>query len=433
MSSKSRRLARFSAIFLVTAVVGLLLSPPAGAADPVSYRSSATGGTGNGGTSLEIDKPAGTVEGDFMVAQIVFESGTDITVTDPDGWELILRTDNVQDLGQALYWKMAGDSEPTDYTWTLSQEKKAAGGISSYENVDGTTPVLASAGATGDSSSVDAPDISAASGDFLLSFFGIKKATTLGDPAGMTERYERQNAVGTNPTVSMADQADPGANEARSSAAGEGDDWVGQSVILTAAPDTDTDGDGIPDDDDNCPLNANTNQTDTDNDGLGDVCDDDDDNDGYDDDEEDDTNPGNDEGSDPKDDTSTPEECDGVDNDGNEGVDEGCDGGGPGRLFVDSTVTMIGEGTPFSGEVDSPRKRCKKNRKVQVKQRLTGPDKVLGSTKSNANFDWQKFIGQGLDGGFYAKISRKRFELQDGTKVICKANRSRPILRLPLD
>ena len=203
------------------------------------------------------------------------------------------------------------------------------------------------------------------------------------------------------------------------------------------ACDDDDDNDGQKDDDElECgsdPLDAQDKSPDHDNDGVPDCVDDDDDNDGYPDDEEDDTGPGNDQGSDPKDDTSTPEECDGVDNDGNEGVDEGCDAPGPGRLFVDSTVTMFGDGTPFDGEVDSPRNRCKKNRRVQIKQRLTGPDEVLASTRSNQNFDWQKFIGAGLDGGFYAKISRKRFELADGTKVICKANRSRPLIRLPFD
>ena len=88
--------------------------------------------------------------------------------------------------------------------------------------------------------------------------------------------------------------------------------------------------------------------------------------------EEDDTSPGNNQGSDPLDDGSTPEECDdAVDNDGNEGVDEGCPDE-PGTVRVDSSVTMAGDGTPFTGEVESAKEALQAESQSHDKTALHG-------------------------------------------------------------
>ena len=429
MKHSSRRLgARLGTVFFVSAILSLILAPAARAVDPVVFVDASSAGN-HEATSLTLPVPLGVGEGNLMLAQVTFEGGAGIGVTPPAGWELLVRDDNGTDIGQAIYKKFADAVEAPDYTWTLNKKKHVAGGIVAYDVLDPLTMVTN--GSVGKGNGLTAPEIPEQDGPFIVSFFTQKKATTLSTPTNMTERYEIQSKPGDKPTSSANDEANPGPNEARTSTAGHNYQWVAQTILLSAG--LDGDGDGIDDSGDNCLGLANPDQTDTDGDNAGDACDEDDDNDGFDDDEEDDTGPGNNQGSDPLDNNSVPEVCgDNVDNDGNEGIDEGCVTP-PGKIFVDSSVTMLGDGTPFHGEVDSPRNRCKKNRRVQVKQRVTGPDEVLATTRSNQSFDWQKFIGAGLDGGFYAKISRKRYELADGTKVICKANRSRPLIRLPFD
>ena len=56
----------------------------------ISYRSSATADTGTGASSVAINKPAGTVTNDGMIANIFVRGlGTTPSVTPPAGWTLI--------------------------------------------------------------------------------------------------------------------------------------------------------------------------------------------------------------------------------------------------------------------------------------------------------------------------------------------------------
>lgn len=94
----------------------------------VAFRSSATGTQtpNTDGTSVTVTKPAGTASGDTLVA--VVHGYLPATLTAPSGWILI--NGPVAD-GTALYsWlyqKIAGGSEPSNYTWTWSGAGGALG------------------------------------------------------------------------------------------------------------------------------------------------------------------------------------------------------------------------------------------------------------------------------------------------------------------
>ena len=82
-------------------------------------------------SSLTINKPTGTIAGDVMVAAIATVPST-IPITPPAGWTLIQSqqqtTSNTSVL--ATYYRVAGASEGTSYTWTLSNAHSGAvGGI----------------------------------------------------------------------------------------------------------------------------------------------------------------------------------------------------------------------------------------------------------------------------------------------------------------
>jgi MSHA biogenesis protein MshQ len=92
---------------------------------------------------LQINKPAGTVQNDVMIASIGVRPNT-VTITAPSGWTLVRRVDNGTTGNYnslAVYRKLAGASEPASYTWTFSASTPAAGGIQSFSGVDPGTPV----------------------------------------------------------------------------------------------------------------------------------------------------------------------------------------------------------------------------------------------------------------------------------------------------
>jgi hypothetical protein len=58
----------------------------------------------------------------------------------------------------------------------------------------------------------------------------------------------------------------------------------------------------------------------------------------------------------------------------------------------------------FHGKLASPRAGCVKDRKVKLFRTRSGPDKLLGTDKSEDNGKWSIPIGKRLtSGGYYAK------------------------------
>jgi hypothetical protein len=82
---------------------------------------------------ITMNKPTGTVSGDLMVAFITKSGGQD-TYTQPIGWTELI------DIGTAgrtfmVAYKVAGASEPTDYSWVgLFTGNNKAGNIITFRN-----------------------------------------------------------------------------------------------------------------------------------------------------------------------------------------------------------------------------------------------------------------------------------------------------------
>jgi RHS repeat-associated protein len=118
----------------------LALKPASGS--NIAFRSAASAGVDTGVTSLTINKPSGTAQNDVMIASIAVRPSS-ASITPPSGWTLVSRED--QNTGTtnslAVYRKVAGASEPADYTWTFSTSTGAAGGIQSFSGVDTSNPI----------------------------------------------------------------------------------------------------------------------------------------------------------------------------------------------------------------------------------------------------------------------------------------------------
>lgn len=79
--------------------------------------------TTTSGTSITIDKPTGTIEGDLLVAIITLSSdNTSTFVQELSGWQTIANKRSITTgVGNAIYaaYRIAGNAEPANYTWTF--------------------------------------------------------------------------------------------------------------------------------------------------------------------------------------------------------------------------------------------------------------------------------------------------------------------------
>lgn len=122
---------------------------------------------------------------------------TAVTITPTAGWTTI-RTDTNGGLRQAAYYRVAG-SEPGNYQWTTSGNATIAGRISTYQQVDTTTPVEANSGQTNSSSgSITATSLTTLTNKAqLVGGYGIWNNQVLTAPGGTTERGDIASTTGS--------------------------------------------------------------------------------------------------------------------------------------------------------------------------------------------------------------------------------------------
>jgi len=197
-------------------------------------------GSASATTTLTITKPASVVSGNFLIAGITFNGGSNTTVTPPSGWTSIRKTTNGTDVGMETFRKVAGGSEPASYSWGISSSstERASGGIIHYSGVDTGNPVDVSSGNTGNSSSIVASAVTTTlANDVVVAFFGIDDDASFGQPSGTTERYDASHTDTSGPAGAADDftQASIGSTGNKTSAATQSNRWVAQQVALRTA------------------------------------------------------------------------------------------------------------------------------------------------------------------------------------------------------
>ena len=223
-------------------LVAATLTAPAIAGSTAANVQSAANVTA-GAATLVISKPTSTGPGDFLVAGITVSGGTNTTITPPatGGWNLIRRTDNTTVVSIATYYKWAVAGEPANYTWGLSPNAQASGGILRYTGVNPANPIDVSLPGKGSGTAV-APAIVTTNSDqeALVGFYGIATNTTFTN-ANLTERFDVPNVNAAGPTTEGATgtQATAGATIPAKTAnvplAGTGT-WVAQLIALNPVP-----------------------------------------------------------------------------------------------------------------------------------------------------------------------------------------------------
>ena len=135
---------------------------------------------------IALNKPAGVTSGNVLIAAITHNAAGNI-ITPPSGWILISSYSNWSP--SYVYYKVAGASEPANYTWTFSAGDIASGVITNFTGSFCSSPV--------DVSSVEVTSVYTASSVttgtanqmLVVVFSGGGGLNTWSTPAGMTADY----------------------------------------------------------------------------------------------------------------------------------------------------------------------------------------------------------------------------------------------------
>ncbi len=204
----------------------------------IAFETVATATRDTDGGVLVIDKPVGTVEGDVLVAAVGVDGRG--LISGPAGWTKEIAND-AQDLGVraglAVFWLVAGASEPATYTFTNTRNETATGAIARYSGVDTAATVEASAKADGSSLTPVTPSVTTLGADRMI----VRAVAMDGDrapftpPGGHSERYDLFTVPGGSPcsgTGADALQASGGASGTGTFTASSSAEWWAGTLAL---------------------------------------------------------------------------------------------------------------------------------------------------------------------------------------------------------
>lgn len=169
--------------------MSLILNPYrfAAPAGPITFVGAQVGSTA-ASNPLTVSKPAGVVDGDFMLAY-VFNSNQSHTVTPPSGWTLEF-VDVSTANGIRIYSRVAS-GEPSSYSWTWSISGNSAVSLIAYRGVT-AIDVIGALTRVASGSSAAAASITATANGVLVAAFSDEYTggapTVTADPAGMALR-----------------------------------------------------------------------------------------------------------------------------------------------------------------------------------------------------------------------------------------------------
>ena len=171
-------------------------------------------------TSITVNKPTGTVEGDLMIFHLNIDTESQ-TINTLSGWTQIFFEATGITMTSAAYYKIAGASEPSDYTFDGWVNDRVRGTITTYRGVDQSTPIGNYSVDTSGTTSVSATSITATENSLLIfrndydTSGGLEMATT---PSGMTVRSN--DVVANNIIICDEEITDAGATGDRTGTSG---------------------------------------------------------------------------------------------------------------------------------------------------------------------------------------------------------------------
>ena len=142
-------------------------------------------------TSAVANAAAGAQQGDLLVA-VVYSSLNTLVTAVPSGWTLVDEAQSAS--GQPgwlrMYWKIAGSSEPSTYTWTLDTAVETLAAVVCYSNAPNASVDVTGEHTAANLTTITAPSITTTGRDRLLVWAaGWPGARTISsDPSEMRRR-----------------------------------------------------------------------------------------------------------------------------------------------------------------------------------------------------------------------------------------------------
>lgn len=191
-------------------------------------------------SEIKVDIPLGAAQGDALLANITFVGGNGSSITAPDGWTFIERTNKGNDISLASYWKSTGNSEPEEFIWKISPPTRAIGGITRLSGVDTTNPIGVVSESSGRGVTATAPSITTTMEDSqLVALFSIDAGLFSGGkfsvPSGMSEKYDISYApLGPSTALDTVTKSTTGSSGSKSSTFSKSikHNWAAQLIAL---------------------------------------------------------------------------------------------------------------------------------------------------------------------------------------------------------
>ena len=188
---------------------------------------------------ITIDKPEGTAEGDLLIGAVV-HSDNEVTIDPPAGWSTIdLASCNNDQCTLGVFYLVAGESEPANYTFVFNDSGEAAGGILRYSGADPSDPINIWDTENGNSVSPTAPDVTTTVvGTTVVRIAAVDQNHFAIDnwfPDGHTGRFIAQADDDNGPTIlGVADitQASAGATGAAAFTIISTEEWRTMTVAI---------------------------------------------------------------------------------------------------------------------------------------------------------------------------------------------------------
>ncbi len=210
---------------------------------PITLINSATVTGSTAGTSVVINKPTNTADGDVMVAVVALNDDAATVSTAPTGWAQLANVqqaggNNNKDGRMYVYWKLAA-SEGTNYTWSLGSSVKYLGGIFSFRNVNPTSSIhLDNEQATASATTHSTPSLDVTQyNTMLVTFHLMTEGNTWTPPTGMTEQFDIRTGTANNNDIGLEGsyvlQPLPGATGAKQATADEAGFGIAAIVALS--------------------------------------------------------------------------------------------------------------------------------------------------------------------------------------------------------
>lgn len=140
------------------------------------------------GAAFTVAAPAGESSGDVLIAAL--QGNGPGAVTAPSGWTLIGSASAGGDV-TVTYYKVAGSSEPSSYSWSSSVSMSGSIAILDYTGIDPTAPLNAWAGNSGSGTAV-APAVATTTSTvsvILVSWVGPVAQLSANSPSGYSQRW----------------------------------------------------------------------------------------------------------------------------------------------------------------------------------------------------------------------------------------------------